>query len=91
MKTVLRTVALSLVLASAAHAAIPPERDNHCPPAPESGWIHCDAVCRYVNACVAEDNLPVGTYCWEAKLTTGEMGSCHDGDYDPCCEPDYQW
>lgn len=35
---------------------------------------------------------PVGSYCWAAALVNGEPAdACHSGDYDPCCDPDYQW
>lgn len=47
--------------------------------------------CRLVNVCVGETGLQDGVYCWEARLTTGQTGSCFNGEYDPCCDPNYQW
>ena len=85
-------VLVLLGLAANAHAVIPPERSNHCPPDPDSGWIVCRSTCEYPNKCVYNTANPVGSYCWQAALVNGYPANvCHSGDYDPCCDPNYQW
>ena len=79
-------------LAADAHAVSQPERSNHCPPDPDTGWIVCKASCEYPSVCVYYALNPVGSYCWQAKLVSGyPAGVCHSGGYDPCCDPNYQW
>lgn len=95
MSRTVRLVALTLVVlsfAASSSAFIPPERSNHCPPDPDSGWIVCSARCAYPNTCVGLNPPQVGPYCWQAALVSGYPAHvCHEGDYDPCCDPNYQW
>jgi hypothetical protein len=95
MKQAARIVGLALVLfgfAVNSPAVIPPERSKHCPPDPDTGWIICRSTCQYPNTCQYNNQLPVGSYCWQAALVNGyPAGVCFSGDYDRCCDPNYQW
>ncbi len=95
MKQRVRIHTLALVLfgfAISSSAAIPPERSKNCPPDPDTGWIVCGSTCVYPSKCQPLKNAPVGTYCRQATLVSGyPAGVCFTGDYDPCCDPNYQW
>ena len=85
-------VLVLLGMAANAGAQVQPERSRHCPPDPESGWIACKSTCEAGGLCAYNNANPVGSYCWAAALVSGEPAdACHQGDYDPCCDPDYQW
>lgn len=64
---------------------------NHCPPDPDSGALICKALCYTATSCLYNTNNPVGTYCWVAYAVSGGAIACHNGQYDPCCDPNYQW
>ena len=94
MKTmrVLASTLVFLAIAMSSSAQVSPGRNSHCPPDPDAGWIICGATCEYPNVCHAVQNPPVGLYCWQAALVNGYPANvCHTGDYDPCCDPNYQW
>lgn len=90
-----RILTLTMILLSLglnSPAAIDPERDKNCPPDPDTGWIACGASCVYPSTCKPTPNAPAGTYCRQAKLANGyPAGVCFSGEYDPCCDPNYQW
>lgn len=67
------------------------DRTTRCAEDVDSGARACSALCKYPNTCVYDGKLPTGTYCWKALLTNGTWSSCHQGNYDPCCDPNYQW
>lgn len=94
-KQTTRILALALVLFGVtigSSAQVRPERSSHCPPDPDAGWIICGATCEYPNVCRALNNPADGVYCWQAALVNGYPANvCHSGDYDPCCDPNYQW
>ena len=64
-----------------------------CPPSPEGGSLACGARCMsfylggYCDSNV-EPRPPATAYCYQVKyigdLTTQ---SCHQGEYDQCCDP----
>lgn len=88
------TIFVLVLLSMAADArAIPqPERSKHCPPSPDSGWIFCKSTCEGYGLCVYDNANPAGSYCWAAALVNGQPAyACHQGNYDPCCDPNYQW
>lgn len=91
-KTWIALFLLVLLGAADARAVVQPHRKNHCPPDPESGWIACRSTCEGGGWCAYDDANPVESYCWAAALVSGEPAdACHQGDYDPCCDPNYQW
>lgn len=89
MKRTLLALTLAIASLAAPSQGIRPNT-QHCPRDP-AGTLVCGARCMYPNSCVPTANLPVGSYCWKANLVDGSPGSCFDGNYDPCCDPNYQW
>jgi hypothetical protein len=70
---------------------VPPSGNPHCFPDPDLGILVCNSICTYPNNCQFRVDLPVGSYCWRGTLIGGNPGACFDGEYDPCCDPNYQW
>jgi hypothetical protein len=95
MKQAARIFAMAFVLigfAVSSSATPLPERNKNCPPDPDAGWIVCRSQCQYPNTCQYNSAYPVGSYCWQAALVSGyPANACFSGDYDPCCDPNYQW
>lgn len=65
--------------------------NNNCPPDPDAGSLTCRATCASQVSCRFFNQNPVGTYCWRAYSVSGGVIACHNGLYDPCCDPNYQW
>jgi hypothetical protein len=81
-----------ILLLAAAESPAPVQGSNDCPPDMDAGTIVCGSRCYTSDTCRYSEDAPVGTYCWLAYSTTGSaIIGCHDGVYDPCCDPDYQW
>lgn len=56
---VVRAIPGSLIVAGTLNASIPAERDNHCPPDPDTGWLHCNARLP-TRECLRRRNGPAG-------------------------------
>lgn len=86
-------VALLLLPSLALHAGPRPTPRGRCPPAPEGGSLACGARCMsfhlgsYCDSSV-EPRPPATAYCYQV-LYIGDVTSqsCHDGEYDQCCDP----
>ncbi len=95
MNKIVRIFAVMLVLfaiAVSSSATPPPERSKNCPPDPDAGWIVCRSTCQSPNTCQYLSTLPIASYCWQAALINGyPAGACLSGEYDRCCDPNYQW
>jgi hypothetical protein len=93
----LRTiVCFSLVLSClAANAAVPPSKNSRCPPPPNGGSLSCGARCMtfhlgsYCDSTV-EPKPSALAYCYQVRYEEQETSTqtCHEGSYDPCCDPD---
>jgi hypothetical protein len=85
-------LALVLFLSFALEAAIPPEGNPHCPPAPEGGSLACRTRCRsFALGSYCESNVepppPETSYCYQVRYDPfSPVMSCHEGDYDQCCD-----
>lgn len=65
---------------------------NYCPPDVDAGALVCRSGCSGVTTCRYSTDRPVASYCWVAYGVGGTRPmACHNGDYDPCCDPNYQW
>ena len=85
-------VLVLFVIPADTRAAVPPDRNENCPPDPESGWIYCQSKCEGNGLCASDQTTPSTSYCWAVALVSGHPAySCHSGEYDPCCDPNYQW
>jgi hypothetical protein len=86
-----RIVVLGLFLASALNSfAI--KQNQHCQPDPDAGALMCGQQCRTFDSCESTATTPSTAYCWLAYTVSGTyVIACHEGEYDPCCDPNYQW
>jgi hypothetical protein len=87
----LRIAALTMFLATALNSfAIRP--NEHCLSDPDSGALMCGQVCKTYSSCGSTNTTPRTAYCWLAyTVSGGQIIACHEGAYDPCCDPNYQW
>lgn len=92
MKNV-RIFALTLsLLLVATDSPAPVQGNNNCPPDMDAGALICRSTCYSSNSCRVSNENPVGSYCWIAYSVSGTSTlACHQGVYDPCCDPNYQW
>lgn len=88
-----RVLLLSFVLAFAfaTTSPAPPIGNTRCPMDTDAGTLVCRARCDLYSVCKVDTQLAITSYCWRAKSVEGSWIACHEGEYDRCCDPYYQW
>lgn len=92
MKKLQIVALIAIVLSVSINSSAAYQNNNYCPPDVDAGALLCRSSCDTAISCRSSQQLPVGSYCWLAYSVSGtHVIACHQGEYDPCCDPNRRW